>query len=42
MYTHVLVVGHWVIEVVVDDFCRQVAVPFVGVRDDGFELDLKV
>ena len=28
---HVLEVGHWVVEVVIDDVCRQVAVPFVGV-----------
>ena len=42
MYPHVLVVGHWVIEVVVDDVCRQVSVPFAGVGDDGVEVDLEV
>ena len=41
MYTHVLVVGHWVIEVVVDDVCRQVAGSFAGVGDDGIEVDLE-
>ena len=28
---HVLEVGHWVVEVVVDDVGRQVAAPFAGV-----------
>ena len=42
MYLHVLVVSHWVIEVVVDDVCRQVAGPFAGVGDDGVEVDLEV
>ena len=39
---HVLEVGHWVVEVVVDDVCRQVAGPFEGVRDNGVEMDLEV
>ena len=42
MYPSVLVVGRWVIEVLVDDLCRQVAGPFAGVGDDGFEVDLEV
>ena len=42
MYPHVLVVDHWVIEVVVDDVCCQLAVPFVRVGDDGVEVDLEV
>ena len=32
---HVLEVFHWFVEVVVDDACRQVEGPFVGVVDDG-------
>ena len=42
MYPHVLVVGRWVIEVVVDDVYRQLAGPFAGVGDDGVEVDLEV
>ena len=42
MYPHVLVVSHWVIEVIVDDVRRQVAGPFAGVGDDGVEVDLEV
>ena len=42
MYPHVLEVGHWVVEVVVDDVCCQVAGPFVGVGDDGVEVDIEV
>ena len=42
MYPHVLVVGHWFIEVVVDDVYRQVAIPFAGVEDDRVEVDLEV
>ena len=42
MYPHVLVVGHWFIEVVVDDVCRQVAGPFASVGNDEVEVDLEV
>ena len=42
MDQHVLEVGHWVVEVVVYDVCRQVAGPFVGVGDDGVEVDLEI
>ena len=42
MDPHVLEVGHWVVELVVDDVCRQVAVPFVGVGNDGAEVDIEV
>ena len=42
MDPHVLEVGHWVVEVVVDDVCRQVAGTFAGVGYDGFEVDLEV
>ena len=41
MHPYVWVVVHWVIEVVVDDVCRQVAGPFAGVGDDGIEVDLE-
>ena len=42
MYPHVLVFCHWVVEVIVDDVRLQVAGPFVGVGDDGVEVDLEV
>ena len=42
MYLHVLVVHHWVIEVIVDDVRRQVAGPFSGVRDGAVEVDLEI
>ena len=42
MNRHVLGDGHWVVEVVVDDVCRQVAEPFAGVGYDGVEMDIKV
>ena len=42
MDPHVLEVGHWVVEVVVDDVCCQVVGPFVGIQDDGVEVDLEV
>ena len=42
MDPHVLEVGHWVVEVVVDDACRKVAGPFEGVGDDRVEVDLEV
>ena len=35
-------VGRQVIEVVVDDVCRDVAGPFAGVRDDRVKVDLEV
>ena len=41
MNWHVLEFGNWVVEVVVDDVCGHVAGPFVGVRDDGFEMDIE-
>ena len=42
MYPHVLVVCHWVIEVIIYDVRRQVAGTFTGVVDDGVEVDIKV
>ena len=42
MHPHVLVVSHWVIEVIVDDVCCQLSGPFVGVRYDRVEVDLEV
>ena len=42
MDPHVLEVGHWVIQVVVDDVCDHVVGPFPGVGDDGVEMDLEV
>ena len=42
MDPHVLEVGHWVVELVVDDICCQVAGPFSGVGDHGVEVDLEV
>ena len=42
MYLHVLLVRHWVIEVIVDDVRRQVAGLFVCVGDDRVEVDLEV
>ena len=42
MDPHVLEVGHWVVEVVVDDVCRQVAGSFAGIGDDIIEVDLEV
>ena len=42
MDPHVLEVGHWVVEVVVDDVCRQVAGPFAGIGDDGVEVGIEV
>ena len=42
MNPHVLEVGHWVIEVVVDDVFSDVAGPFVGIKDDGVEVDVEV
>ena len=42
MYLHVLVLRHWVIEVIVDDVWCQVAGPFAGVENDGVEVDLEV
>ena len=42
MDINVLEVGNWVIEVVVDDVCGDVAFPCAGVRYDGVEVDLEV
>ena len=42
MDTHVLEVGHWFVEVVVDDVCRQVKGPFAGIGDDGVDVDLEI
>ena len=42
MDLRVLEVGHWVVEVVVDDVFCQVAGPFVGFGDDGVEVYLEV
>ena len=42
MYSHVLVVRHWVVKVIIDDVRRQVAGTLSGVRDDGVEVDLEV
>ena len=42
MDLHVLEVGYWVFDVVVDDVCVHVAVPFAGVRYDGVEMDIEV
>ena len=42
MDLHVLEVGHWFIEVVVDDICGDAAVPFAGIGDDGIKVDLEV
>ena len=42
MDPHLLEVGHWVVEVVVDYVFRQVAVFFAVIRDDGVEVDLEV
>ena len=41
MDPYVLGFGNWVVEVVVDDVCLQVAGPFAGFRDDGVEMDLE-
>ena len=42
MNPYVLRVGHWVVELVVDDVYRQVEGPFAGVGDDRVEVDLYV
>ena len=42
MYLHVLVVHHWVIEIIVDNVRRQIAGPFLGIGDDEVEVDLEV
>ena len=39
---HVLEFGHWIVEVVVDDVCRQISGPFLAVLDDRVEVDLEV
>ena len=40
MYPHVLEVGHWFIEVVVDDVFGDVVGPFAGVGYDRVEVDI--
>ena len=42
MDPHILEVGHRVVQAVVDDFCCDVAGPFVGVEDDGADMDIGV
>ena len=42
VYQHVWVVCHWVVKVIIDDVCRQVAGTLSGVRDDGVEVDIEV
>ena len=42
MDLHVMEVGHWVDEVVVDYVCGNVAGPFASIRDDGVEVDIEV
>ena len=42
MYSHVLVVCHRVVQVIIDDVFRQVTGTFLGVGDDGVEVDLEV
>ena len=42
MDTHVLKVGHCVVEVLVDDVCQHVAGPFAGVEYYGVEVDIEV
>ena len=41
MDPHVLEVGHPFVELVVDDFCGHAAGPFMGVRDDGVDMNLE-
>ena len=42
MYLHVMVVGNWAVEVIVDDASRQVAGPNAGIGDDGVEVNFEV
>ena len=42
MYLHVLVVRHWVVQLIIDDFRRQVTGTFSGVMVDRVEVDLEV
>ena len=42
MDPYVLEVGHWIVEVVVDNVFRQVKGPFAGIGDDGVEVNLEV
>ena len=37
-----MVVQHWVVQVMIDDVRRQVTGTFLGVVDDGVEVDLEV
>ena len=42
MYQLVLVVCHRIFQVIIDDVRRQVTGTFLGVGDDGVEVDLEV
>ena len=42
VYLRVLLVRHRVVQVIIDDFSRQVMGTFLGVGDDGVEVDLAV
>ena len=42
MYPHVLLVRHQVVQVIIDDVRRQVTGTFLGVGDEGVEVDLEV
>ena len=42
MYSHLLVVLHWIIKIIIDDVRRKVAGNFSGVGCDGVEVDLEV
>ena len=42
MYPHVLVVRHRVVQVIIDGVGRQVTGTFLGVGDDGVEVDREV
>ena len=42
MDPYVLEVGHWIVEVVVDNVFRQVKGPFAGIGDDRVEVNLEV
>ena len=42
MYPRLLVFCRWVVKVIIDDVRRQVAGPFSGFGDNGFEVDLEV
>ena len=42
MDLHVLKVGHWVVEVVVNYVCGHVVGPFMGFRDEKVDMYLEV